>query len=437
MHAGFARLRITPSVGTRLVGYGRRDRVKPSEGVHDDLHLRALWLTRDGEDALILAYDLCFLDRQEIDRLKGLIGRQTDLRPSRILINCTHTHTGPATHTWDYFDRGVETDRLYLRELRQATLNAVEAARGARRPVTLRAGMTRTDLPVSRRRPTPTGGVEWRPYPEGVVCDAVPVCLFEDEQSRVVCALVSASCHPSTISGWLVSADYPGVVCDLVDRHLGQTCTMFLQGCAGDTKARTIADVTDSAGPTWRSGPWEAVERAARMVAEPIIASLVKGLTAVQPRLRTAAVETRWAFQAPAPRASLYTIADDPDADEQSRIWARDRLRLLDRGWPPEAFAEVTLQGIQLGRGLRLIALEGEPVGELGRLILETCGSGVTFPLGYSNGAQLYLPVSRMIDEGGYEIESFAEYGFAAPLAKGVEATLCKGLAELRRGGVE
>lgn len=437
MHAGFSRVQITPPVGTRMVGYSRRDRAKPSEGVHDDLHLRALWLTYEREDALIIAYDLCFLDRQEIDRLKGLIGRQTDLPPSRILINCTHTHAGPATHTWDYFDRGVDTDHLYLRELRQATLEAVAAARAASRPVSLRAGITRTDLPVSRRRPMPQGGVEWRPYLEGVVCDAVPVCIFEDDQGRAVCTLVSASCHPSTIGGWIISADYPGVVCNTVDRYMGQTCTMFLQGCAGDTKPRPIADGNDGVGPSWQSGPWEAVENAGRMVAEPVIDCLSKGLAQVEPCLRTAAIETRWALQSPMSRNVIQAIADDPSTSELDRTWARDRLKLLDRGWTPESFAEVTLQGMQLGRGLRLIALEGEPVGELGRHIVETFGSGVTFPLGYSNGAQLYLPVSRMIDEGGYEVDSFAEYGFAAPIAKGVETTLRTGLAELRHRGVE
>ena len=36
-------------------------------------------------------------------------------------------------------------------------------------------------------------------------------------------------------------------------------------------------------------------------------------------------------------------------------------------------------------------------------------GQGVTFPLGYSNGMQAYLPTSAMIDEGGYEVLSYHE----------------------------
>jgi len=76
---------------------------------------------------------------------------------------------------------------------------------------------------------------------------------------------------------------------------------------------------------------------------------------------------------------------------------------------------------------VRLIAVEGELVAELGLLIRRFFGKGLTFVLGYSNGEGLYLPTSAMLEEGGYEVASYWEYGFPAPLAPGIEETLTRG----------
>ena len=56
---------------------------------------------------------------------------------------------------------------------------------------------------------------------------------------------------------------------------------------------------------------------------------------------------------------------------------------------------------------LRLVAVEGEPVGELGLHIERQFDSGVADPVGYANSQWLYLPVAHMVPEGGYEAESY------------------------------
>jgi len=41
-----------------------------------------------------------------------------------------------------------------------------------------------------------------------------------------------------------------------------------------------------------------------------------------------------------------------------------------------------------------------------------------------------------MLDEGGYEAESYWEYGHPAPLAKGMEEILTRALQDLRGQGI-
>jgi neutral ceramidase len=432
MLAGFARRTINPPPGTRMLGWLDRDCKGEATGTHDDLCVRALYLRRDDEAALILAYDVVFFSREHADRLKAAVGRALDLLPRQILINCSHTHAGPSVATFGHhYD--TAPDWAYLELIERETLAAAADARASARPATLHAGAGHTALPVSRRRLDASGTAQWAPDPDATVCHHLPVCLLRDDAGAPVCLLFSVSCHPSTVYGWEFSADYPGPACDRLDAYLGAPAAMFLQGFGGDTKAATIAE-TDPANPHWRGGTHADVEAAGEQVTREVIAVLDAGLTAVVPALRTALIEQHYPL-APLPPRAVYEDAITSEVLLR-RLWGERQLRLLDRGLPLPVAAPILLHGITLGEGLRLVAIEGEPVGELALHLLARFPAGVTLPLGYSNGMGLYLPTSRMLPEGGYEVESYYEYGFPAPLAPGIEDVLDAGLAALRRCGI-
>ena len=112
-------------------------------------------------------------------------------------------------------------------------------------------------------------------------------------------------------------------------------------------------------------------------------------------------------------------------------------IERLDRGEQLPTCVPVICHGVQLGRGLRLVGLEGEAVADLGYLIEEFFGVGITFPLGYTNATQLYLTTTEMLAQKGYEVDSYYEYGMPAALAPGIEQRLTASLAELRAKGLE
>jgi len=129
MKAGFAKVMITPPVGTPMTGFGNRDYDPAgSRAVHDDLFARALYLTGGKEQALIMGFDLLFFSRDEADRFKGAIGRRMDLSPRQILLNTSHTHTGPKVGSWDY----TPSDILYLQFLENAIVETALEARVSR-----------------------------------------------------------------------------------------------------------------------------------------------------------------------------------------------------------------------------------------------------------------------------------------------------------------
>jgi neutral ceramidase len=206
---------------------------------------------------------------------------------------------------------------------------------------------------------------------------------------------------------------------------------LFLQGCGGDAKVSVLAE-----GERWRPGTWEDVTAAGTTVAEEVGRVLDTGLTEVEPHVCARTVETRWPLEPARDDAALAAIRDDASADEWRRQWAQNQLDARGRGEPVATEMPVTVQGVQLGQGLRLVGLEGEVVAELGLLMQSVYGGGITVPLGYCNGTQAYLPTSRMLEEGGYEAESAWEYGHPAALAKGTEEIVTRAGRDLQARGV-
>ncbi|MCG3148201.1 MAG: hypothetical protein PCFJNLEI_01644 [Verrucomicrobiae bacterium] len=406
MNVGFGQACITPPLGLPMEGLGQ---IGGIERIHDDLFARVLWFEQDDRQLVILSLDLLFFERTVTDRLRGAVARLFDLKLNEVLLNFTHTHAGPRCSEWHYSGK---VDPVYLDKVEQGILVAVGAAAQSREPVECWAGATTTDLPVSRRCVNAAGHAEWLPNPAAEVCRHLPVAIFKTPAGAVKAVVFSAACHPSMIYTLDVSAEWPGVAVRRLNEHFQTSGSVFLQGAAGDTKPRQVAD-----SDKWRPGTWEEMEAAGREIADAVIRA---PLQQIEPDLRIVTEETFWPLGALPTRTELQTVADKPDR----RAWAVDMLRRLELfGRLPDA-VPMTFHGVQLGKGLRLIALECEMVGELGNLIRRESPAGVTFPLGYTNGCAIYLPSDRQLPEHGYEVDSFWEYHWPAPLAPGINDRL-------------
>jgi neutral ceramidase len=439
LQAGFSRVSITPPVGTLMTGFGQHFHdTQGTREIHDPVYTRAVVLRQGEVEQVIIAMDICFLSRDQTDRIKGAIGRKLDLRPSQILLNASHNHTGPRTGNWFYMD----ADPLYLGFLEQQIVAAVLQARAELQEVTLWATETTSKLPVSRRRPNPaTGAIDFAPNPDGKIYPYLPIVVLKDAQLKPLILLFSVAAHPSNIKGvermYSISADYPGIAADKIDELLGHTGALFLQGAAGSCKC-TVVPTRDK----FPDGSWEDVDKAGSLVAAEVKAGLEQGLKQYTPALGAAAFEMDWPMQPALDVAGYEQILAHPSTDPESMpevkaVWAKDMINRLKLGYELPTTIPITAHGIELGDGLRIVAIEGEMVAELGLGIREAYPTGLTIPLGYSNGAQLYLPTSKMMGEGGYEVESFWEYRHPAPLATGVEEIIARTVEQLKQAGIE
>jgi hypothetical protein len=88
LRAGVAREIISPPKGIYLIGYGNR--TKGNVGVHDDLTATALVLDDGRERLALVACNLLCLNEFVVDRVRAQVGEGT-----RVVICCSHTHSGP------------------------------------------------------------------------------------------------------------------------------------------------------------------------------------------------------------------------------------------------------------------------------------------------------------------------------------------------------
>ena len=92
--AGVARIRITPQNSIWMSGYASRDH--PSEGVLQDLWAKALALEDSrGNRLVIVTVDVIGLPRSISDLVAARVQKQHGLERARLLLNFSHTHTGP------------------------------------------------------------------------------------------------------------------------------------------------------------------------------------------------------------------------------------------------------------------------------------------------------------------------------------------------------
>lgn len=389
---GLASRDITPGKPIWLHGYlGRK---KPSDGVLDPIHAKALALKdARGKRAVLLTVDLCVLRSRYAEAICRAVGMRTGLRRGQILLNVSHTHSAPVVgldepKRFDLPPEQRERVKTYSARLQQTLAELAEEALRDLRPARLAFGTGQVDFVMNRREITPQG-VRLGVNSEGHVDDRVPVLRVESEDGRLRAVLFGCACHNTTLRGrnYKISGDYAGWAQRRLERELPGVQAMFLTGCGAD------------ANPHPRGGAALA-RRHGQSLAEEVIGVVRSDLRPVHGPL-TVLQETARLPLAPAP------ARDELERRLQGPGWrarqARRMLEALDgkEGLPEHYAAPVAVW--QFGRDLTFIGLPGEVVSDYVPRIAEALPERRLWIAGYCNDVFGYLPSARDLDEGGYE----------------------------------
>ena len=386
--AGAARIDITPEGPVWMAGYAARK--KPSEGVSQHLFAKALALDDKGARLVIVTLDLIGVPRAVREGVERQVREKNGLRPEELLLNASHTHSGPAPYPRGVGDPAfVDRAAAYGKLLEGKIVTVIGDALAHLEPATLNYAHARAAFAMNRRLPV---GTEIRnsPNPDGPVDHDVPVLRVNGADGKLKTLLFGYACHNTTTGFYTINADYAGYAQAFLEENRPGVIALFLMGAGGDQN------------PYPRSVSLEQAAQHGRTLANAVEAALaVTFQRPIHGPLRSALGYADLEY-ADITRADLERRIQARDAAEKAR--AQDYLKQLEAGTLPRSYP-CPIQVVHFGPDLNLIAIGGETTVDYSlRLKRELAGSGrAIWVAGYSNDVFGYLGSRRVIVEGGYE----------------------------------
>lgn len=423
---------ITPTKSVFMHGFG--DTSRKSEGVLDPLYMKAA-LLQANKTLLIVTIDALGSDRSFIIGMKEALREQFGLNHDEVLINFSHTHhsvflTGiePSLRRGGYSigqshwmddDNAIDytEDEAYFKYIRDTLLGMVSSCYAKLIPGELLIGKGHSDFAVSRRRPLPNGGVEWKPYYEANIDKDLFVFKLVDEMGSVKGILYSYGCHTTAMGSEnrLFSNDYAGVTSSVIENAYPGATAMFLQGCGGELKP-----IQNAEGDRFVSGDARLARKAGEYLAKDVIGIMEQGkFTRIDCHFRTELCDLLlYTEQVP---VSVYeNLAAAHENVEFYHSAAIRTIRAMENGTIKDRIP-FYISIWHLDESTQLVALEGEVSTAYSLLLKQLFNKEKMIVLGYSNGVFCYIPSRKMVAEGGYETECHYFFGLMGPFVPEIE----------------
>lgn len=397
---GVARIDITPTYPIRLSGFGFRR--AESEGVTHRIWAKALAFG-DRDPAVLIAVDNLGVSTaitQEIAKRLEAKG----VKPERLVITATHTHTAPMLAGVCATIFGVPIPKehqehidRYTKEFTDRLEQVAVAALADRKPAKLSWGVGRVGFAINRR----TRG--------GPVDHDLPILVVRDPKGDIRAIYLSYACHCVTLSHNKIGGDWAGFAqLAIEDDHPGAVAVVSV-ACG--------ADSNPSSGVTG-----DKVEIAQRQGAEIAteVKRLLKGYLAPVSgpiRAQRKTIEL--------PLADLPTREQwQAKAQRQDAIGhhARTQLARLDRGEPLKTKIDYPISTWSFGNSLAMVFLPGEVVVDYSLRLKKELDRTRLWLNAYSNDSPGYVPSERILREGGYEGGgAMVYYDIPGPYKTGLE----------------
>jgi hypothetical protein len=408
--AGLGRTDITPDKPIWMSGYASRKH--PSEGIAQRLWAKALALD-DGRRgrAVIVTTDLIGLPRTISDEVAATVQKQYGLERSQLLLNSSHTHTGPVVRPnlklmYDLNEEQERTVAEYSRELVRNLVAAVGAALGDLKPAEAAYGTGQAGFAANRREFTPKG-VRIGVNPNGPVDHSVPVLRITTPDGKLRAVLFGYACHNTTLTGefYQISGDYAGFAqAELEESHPGATAMfLMLSGADQNPHPRSAMEHVKQHGQTLAAE----VSRVLDSKLEPVNGPVRAAFQMIELPL------------SPHTRETFEQLKSDENVYKQ-RL-SQMMLEAYEKRSPPRTVA-YPVQALRLGKDLGIVALGGEVVVDYALQTKREFAKRKLIVAGYSNDVMCYIPTARILKEGGYEaVDSMVYYGQPTPFTPQVE----------------
>ncbi len=428
LKVGFARLDITPAMGTSLAGYPR---VRLADGVLDPLMATAIAFDDGNKRVVVFSVDHSGLGEDLIDKMRPVIAEAAETEEAAIYISCTHTHLAPKTVG------GLSPE--YAEMLGEKMRDVAVLAVGDLKPATLSyTHATVEDVSFVRRFRMKDGTCRTNP---GYLNPDIDHALnTPDEQASLLVikreggpeiGIVHFQVHPDTIGGCKISADFPYFVRSTYEKLVPNSLCMYINGTQGDTNHVDV-----------RLGPDQLRRgyKRTRYMGEKIAMSLIANIPLAQPL-----ENTQVNYGEKLVNIKYNKATTQKEIDEAKEIRARFLEGGIDAVGPAsmgmmrtslnaQAYRIVSLLDKPDYYDLRLCAVKigdvafvgfpGEPFTDVGRTVKSGAECALALPTCCTNGYISYFPTEDAYEHGSYE-------GMNARFVRGSAEQLAQSAVEL------
>ena len=421
---GVAVVDITPSGPIRLNGYGGRK--VEADAVESRLKARALALGDDaGGAAVLVAVDNCGVPGRVTDDVAARLKRRAGLMRERFVVSATHTHCGPCLSNGLPFIFGgpIPSDQQeridhYSRDLADAIEKVALAALADRKPARLSWARGQVGFAANRRVLKEGRWTGFGVNPNGPVDHRLPILRVADPEGHTRAVLVGYACHCTTLGGDFnkVCGDWAGYACEEIEQSEPGAVALIIIGCGADANPEPRGKLDDAK----RQGA--AVAREAHRL-------LTGPLTPLPGRIAASFRRIELPF-GPLPTRAQFT--DRAKKQGAEGYFARVMLERLDRGDSLPAMIAEPVQTWCFGDALAMVFLGGEVVVDYALRLDRECDADRLWVVAYSNDVPCYIASTRLMAEGGYEVDSsMTYYGHSTRLAPDAEERLIEAVHEL------
>jgi hypothetical protein len=378
---GTAVATITPPLEVGLLTSAVEGRYAPFESVRLPLKARVLAMTSENKTIIIVALDLLALSDTSVGGWQQFKQSLTDRVPSsHLIVTCTHTHTAPES---------VALSELYLtyafRDWLNNTVtkirNCIDQAIDTAVPCRLMyGGAILEGHHMQRRIPSPSGILmsdAVQPVSPALlnrdpVDKRVRALQFIGKTGKAVATVLHAVCHPvHEMCMPHISPDFPGELCNLLERNSDHGTVLFLNGAAGDINPPTVSC---GAGTAYAHAEALAHVFQQEMIPAPFL---------------------------PSPFEFVH---------HEQLLGCRPHMELTNM---LDSLARIG--ALAFGPDLAVVFLPGEPFVEIGFYIEKHSPFTHTLVVCFAENTVGYIPTTEAFTEGGYEVGpgkwSFLEKG--------------------------
>jgi len=416
--AGVARVKITPEEHMWMAGYAFRN--KPSEGKLTDLWAKALILEdATGKRAVMISLDLVAIRKVISEPVRDRIEKQFGLKRSQILINASHTHTGPETqsapHIFTLEKKELDKIDRYAKKLEDHLVNLVGEALKNLQPATLYSENGVSRFQVNRRNNN-ENNLALLTELKGPNDFAVPVIKVVNAKGNIMAIAFGYACHNTVLGTYEWSGDYAGFAqIELEKRYPGATA-LFFQGAGADQNPlprRTVA-LAIQYGETLAASVDRVLKEEMKVLSSELTLSYSE-------------IDLKFEKASPTKEELKGLMSDTSKTPDYLKANAKVLLSKLEKGEKLMTSYPYPLQVWKLGEQ-PLITMGGEVLVGYANELKKIYGQNI-FVFGYSNDVMAYIPTSTVWKEGGYEASRSPI--FTTPWASDIEDVIIREVKRL------